>query len=90
MRTVGPHQSTALKQVHIIETQLMRLVAHGNFIHTITIFTLESRLVHTYSPTDYKLHFDFDVLVSLLAKGGSPRAAPGRSAVPLCGSLGAR
>ena len=66
----------------------MRLVAHGNLIHTITIFTLESRLVHTFWRTDYKLHFDFDVLVSLLAKGRTPRPAPRRSAVPLSGSLG--
>ena len=60
----------------------MRLVAHGNLIHTITIFTLESRLVHTYSPTDYKLHFDFDVLVSLLAKAtsGVPEIKVGASA----------
>ena len=43
---------------------------------------------YTCLPTDYKLHFDFDVLVSLLAKGRKPRAAPRRSAVPLSGSLG--
>ena len=44
--------------------------------------------MYSYRLTDYKLHFDFDVLVSLLAKGGSRRAAPRPSAVPLSGSLG--
>ena len=77
------------RQVHKIEIHAYTyLEGHGNLIHTITIFTLESRLVHTFCRTDYKLHFDFDVLVSLLAKGGSPRAAPRRSVVPLSGSLG--
>ena len=77
------------RQVHKIEIHAYTyLEGHGNLIHTITTFTLESRLVHTYSPTDYKLHFDFDVLVSLLARGRAPRAAPRRSAVPLSGSLG--
>ena len=41
-----------------------------------------------YRLTDYKVHLEFDVLVSLLAKGRTPRAAPRHSAVLLSGSLG--